>query len=483
MKAPSFSKVTKAITELGNASEGHSRLSPSGTKKWMACPGSIVLESFVPNKSTKYSDDGTACHEVAALCLKAVKVQHRADEWVNRYIVVSREGEIPERKVLFTDELADITQQYVDDIRIKSKGHQLWIETRVDFSDWVGVPDQSGTADAAMLLPIDGDAMRLELDVDDLKGGRTPVSVERNPQLMTYALGFLTKLGAQFVACPIRGGVFELLDGRVIEKIRLSIHQPKLHPGPIEWVCTPKELLAFSFMLRSKAISVINAADQYKSIPDDQWNEIYLNPNPNSEECAFCRAMSTCPSVNRKVEESVGAAFEAIEEGADLTPPTPSTSSKKLAAAMAATDLIEDWIKSVRAEVERRLLIADDVPGFGLELGKKGHRKFTDPEQVETLLRKKFRLKVEDVYDFSLKTPTQLEKLTKIQKIGSGTGAKLPPKLGQKQWGQLIELITQSDPKPSVKRLSVIKAPYAVSAPSADAFSAVPESQDEEQLY
>jgi hypothetical protein len=49
----------------------HARLSPSGSKKWMACPGSLTLESFVPNESNEYSDDGTACHAVLEDCLKA----------------------------------------------------------------------------------------------------------------------------------------------------------------------------------------------------------------------------------------------------------------------------------------------------------------------------------------------------------------------------------------------------------------------------
>lgn len=49
----------------------HARLSPSGSKKWFACPGSLTLESFVPNESNEYSDDGTACHAVLEAALKA----------------------------------------------------------------------------------------------------------------------------------------------------------------------------------------------------------------------------------------------------------------------------------------------------------------------------------------------------------------------------------------------------------------------------
>ena len=51
-------------------SAGHAKLSPSGAHRWMACPGSIVLESNIPDKGSVYADEGTAAHELAAWCLK-----------------------------------------------------------------------------------------------------------------------------------------------------------------------------------------------------------------------------------------------------------------------------------------------------------------------------------------------------------------------------------------------------------------------------
>ena len=51
---------------------------------------------------------------------------------------------------------------------------------------------------------------------------------------------------------------------------------------------------------------------------------------------------------------------------------------------MEAVGFVEDWCKAVRAETERRLLNREEVPGFGLELGRQGPRKWTDKEAVET---------------------------------------------------------------------------------------------------
>ena len=50
---------------------------------------------------------------------------------------------------------------------------------------------------------------------------------------------------------------------------------------------------------------------------------------------------------------------------------------------MTVAPLAEDYFTAVRAEVERRLLLGMQVPGFGLELGRKGARKFTDEGRVE----------------------------------------------------------------------------------------------------
>lgn len=184
------------IDKLANASPGHARLGPSGAKKWMACPGSIVLESVFPNNSNKYADEGTACHDIGARCLISGQ---RASAYVGEYVPVHHEPEA-RRTVLFDEDMAELVQTYVDAVTARldaSPTATLWVETRVETSEWLGVPDQFGTADVATLDVYRGpDAMPgdVELGIDDAKFGRTPVDVEDNPQLMLYALGFITAL-------------------------------------------------------------------------------------------------------------------------------------------------------------------------------------------------------------------------------------------------------------------------------------------------
>jgi hypothetical protein len=163
----------------------HAKLSPSGSKRWFACPGSLVLEAPIPNKSNTYSDDGTAMHDIAARCLT---MHYQATKYIGEDVPVHHEGE-PERFVEFTDEMAELVQGYVDTVRVIGIGNEVHIEKRVDFSEFVQLPDSFGTADAIVV-----DDRAGELVLIDLKTGHTPVVVEENSQLMLYALGVLAML-------------------------------------------------------------------------------------------------------------------------------------------------------------------------------------------------------------------------------------------------------------------------------------------------
>lgn len=455
----------------------HARLSPSGSKKWVACPGSLVLEQAYPNKSSEYSDDGTAMHSVASDCLQSV-AGLIADDFLGDSIEVQGEGE-PLRTVMFTEAMVELTQGYIDDVRARKKtAVETMIETRVEFSEFVGVDDQFGTADASFLHAIEGEPGCYELEVEDLKTGYHFVSVERNSQLMLYALGLYLIWSLSYD----------------ITRVRLTIYQPR-HGGPREWTCSIAELLAFADEMKVAAARAEEATRLHpihvvkgSSHEREGWERTFLNPNPNEDECAFCRAMPTCPAVRRKLEADVGLDFEVIDEKESRTPVQvlkeeieestllEQDFSAKLGKLMSITGLLEDWIKAVRAEVERRLLLEIPVDGFGLELGRQGARGWISKDKAEEMLRKQFRVKMEDTYDMSLKSPTQIEKLAVPPKRKKGDDTPVvKPVLTPKQWEKLQPLIGRSDPKPSVKPVGQIKTPYVIAKPNADDFDTVDE--------
>ena len=105
-----------------------------------------------------------------------------------------------------------------------------------------------------------------------------------------------------------------------------------------------------------------------------------------------------------------------------------------LAAAMSRVDLVEQWCKAIRAEVERRLLNAEPVPGFKLVEGRKSNRSWTDEAEAAKLL-KSFKLNRDQMYDWKLISPTSAEKVLKAEPAN---------------WKALNAVIHRADGKPSV---------------------------------
>ena len=268
---------------------------------------------------------------------------------------------------------------------------------------------------------------------------------------------------------------------RGIKQIRLVIFQPRVYNGPVEWTCTLDKLEEFAKLARERAAATEAARRSFGITPADQWERMFLNPQPNEDECAFCKAMPTCPAARRKLEADVGADFEVVgEEGQPPTSPD-LAEDDKLNTMMKAVPLLEDFCKSIRAEVERRLLAGTDVPDFGLELGRQGPRKWKDPEEVERILRKQFVLKAEHVFNFKLRSPTQIEdKLApkEAPKRGPNKGVVPESILGKRQWAKLQPLIVRSEPRPSVKPKSVIKTPFKAEA-IRDDFTTVNHEEDD----
>jgi hypothetical protein len=127
---------------------------------------------------------------------------------------------------------------------------------------------------------------------------------------------------------------------------------------------------------------------------------------------------------------------------------------------MDAVDMIEGWCKGVRAEVERRLLAGTFSDGrYKLVEGRAGARAWADPAEAEKLL-KSFRLKQDEMYDFTLISPTTAEKVL----------AAASPK----RWAKAQALIRRSDGKPSVAP-AADKRPALAIKPAIDDFDVIDE--------
>lgn len=158
----------------------HALLSPSSSKRWMTCPGSVALTAHLPNTSSSYADEGTTAHWIAENILRGTIAESDAVGKV-----------CPDTGMEVTPDMLRDVMRYVQQVRdiVEVTGGTLYLEQKLVIGQWTGEEGAKGTADAVIVA---GD----ELIVMDLKFGRgVSVDAEENPQLMLYALGALDKFG------------------------------------------------------------------------------------------------------------------------------------------------------------------------------------------------------------------------------------------------------------------------------------------------
>lgn len=382
----------------------HAKLSPSGAHRWMACPGSVVLEADFPDQSSSYAREGTVAHDLAARVLEWDT--YAAQTFVGQTVVVDDHGEKVEW--LVTQEMADYVDDYVKLVRELAQGKTLLVESKVPIGHLTGEERATGTSDAVII-----DGANRNLSIVDLKYGMgVRVEATDNPQLMMYALGALELYG---VLCDF-------------DTVSMYIHMPRLNYVG-ECHMTTEDLLKFAKNVRTEAGYVRLAESLDMTADDDIVRSLF---NPGEKQCRFCKAKATCPALRAEVTEIVGGSA-TLE---DFMPEVPDmqTGDNYLSMAMAKVGLVEDWCKGVRAEVERRLLAGQKVDGFKLVEGRRGNRKWADEAEVEALF-KSFRLKADDMYDKTLISPTKAEKLFKSN---------------PKRWEKVEAMTSRSDGKPSV---------------------------------
>jgi hypothetical protein len=414
----------------------HSYWSASKFESIMLCPGKIVLEAGAPDSTNAYAAEGTAAHQVLTWALQE---ERPASAYIGRIIMVD------EFSFVVDEEMAEHVQVCVDYCNdLRGDDGVLFADIRVNYSEYLGVEfDQAwGTADVIVAR---GD----EIIVVDFKYGRgVEVDAERNPQMSLYGLGAL-----------------QAYQGLVADfnRVRMAISQPRVKKAPSEWDCSVDELEAWGrSTARSAVATCVNANSMFRNSSGvDNWEETFLRPAEKA--CKFCKAKATCPALRNEVANTVSIynAPATAEEFQDLEilAPIPPTDKKWLAVCLDKVDLIEDWCKAIRAEAERRLLAGDNVPGWKLVQGKKGARQWADAKAAEETL-KAMRVKLEDMYDFKLISPTSAEKLAK-----AGT-------IGPRQWPKLQGLITQNEGKPHVAPATDSR-PALVVTPAVDDFTDV----------
>ena len=235
----------------------HARLSASRTSRFMACPGSVLLENQMPYEPAgPAAQYGTEVHELAEHIMRGDTIDFNA----------------------YDDEQVEMAQGYVTFInQLCESPRKKLIEVNVDEGLQSLHPALGGTADAVL---VEGNT----LHVCDLKTGRIKVDAEENPQLLTYALGAMRKFNAP-------------ADINVV----LHIYQPRAG-GVSSWHTDGSRLIEHGHNLRKAAELALT-----DNAPT----------NPGDEQCKYCRAKTICPSIRAKATE---AAKKDFQPDATVTP-------------------------------------------------------------------------------------------------------------------------------------------------------------------
>ena len=385
--------------QQAHAERGHAQWSASSTSRNVTCAGAIAMATLAgPEKESEHAARGTACHEVSEKCLRAPNgsfSQMPSSQLGDK--VKTKENEIE-----IDEEIVEGATEYVDYVLSQGSGEgvQVWVEQHFSLAALNPPLEAGGTGDAVIYFP----AQRM-LEIVDLKFGRGVVDVEGNPQLRTYALGTLL--------------AFPDLD---VGKIKVTIVQPR---APVKGETIRSEIFHVADLIdwtdnllkaMERSAQALREFEQINGsrVMFDGWAEQWLKPGA----CKFCRAEGICPALRNKALAIAPAAIGAWFEDPTLVtkPAIPNmpllASPEERGHILNGLEMLEDWIKAVRASEHTRAERGDCATGYQL-VDKIGNRAWveTDEAKLASDIHDKLHVEPRDIYVSKLKSPAQIEKL------------------------------------------------------------------------
>ena len=338
----------------------HAKLSASGSSIWINCPGSIKAQENYTNTSSSASEEGTAAHELAELCLT-----HGADP--STFVGTLSPSNF---KILIDKEMAEHVQSYID--IINSVVGTKFYEQRVDFSDYA--LGGFGTADCIVIN--DDDRVLSIIDLKYGKGHR--VEAYHNTQLQLYALGALADYGQ----------IYEF------DTVNLIIAQPRLD-NIGEWSTTPTELYKFGEFVKHQAELALS--DDAPRVPGES-------------QCQWCRAKHKCPELYQLTSDTLMSDFD----NCDLKQVN-TLSDAQLKKALDNSKLITSWLDAIESYVRDKINNGDEFVGYKMVAGRSS-RSWSNEEDAVKVLSEAYSK--EELYEESFITVAKAEKLLGKKNMG-----------------------------------------------------------------
>ena len=384
----------------------HALLSASGAHRWLICTPSALLEQQFPDTTSEAAQEGTLAHELAELKLRHYFFTTEfGKRKFNAAVKKLKENE------LWQNEMDGYTEEYLDYIKktalSASAPPYVVIEKQVDLSAYI--PDGFGTTDCILL----GGRV---LHVIDFKYGKSPdgrVSAENNPQLSLYALGAYE--------------AYKIL--YQIDRVKLTIVQPRLPDGISEWETSVEELLSFGEYVKKRAAMAIKGEGDF---------------HPDGKTCRYCRARGRCRA---RAEKNVQLAFAP-----DFGKPPALLDNVDLGNYLTQGTDIAKWLGDLQDAALSECLAGREVPGWKAVEGR-GSREWTDMDEAFDKLTRTGIAPEEMLWERKPLTLAQVEKLVGKKDFQECVGEYVVKKPGKPA------LVTESDNRPAItNRVSAAEA-------------------------
>lgn len=287
----------------------HSKLSPSSSDRWLACPASIVRAPETEDEGSEYAHEGTAAHALAERCLNL---------GIDAHLAMFP----PDHVAYDSADMRANVQVYLDYVRNQmTEGATLFVEQRLQI---FGQYEVWGTADA-VIVTADG-----VIKIIDLKFGKgILVEAEDNTQLLLYGVGGLS---------------FDWLSPVPVHTVEAHIVQPRRSNYPSQSYPVA-DLAAWVQENTHKVARAFNGTDE-------------ANPGLH---CKWCPIKGTCrerADMNLKMASFDFAAADAV------CPKHDEMREEELVKVFGAIPMIRGYLDDVEAEMAKR---AHDHPVSGLK--------------------------------------------------------------------------------------------------------------------
>jgi hypothetical protein len=352
----------------------------STAKRVINCPASVrLVQQMPPQPESEHAARGTLLHNVIAELLEFDKKPAQCLGATYKSQTLTQE--LLDEKIIPALALLDEVDP--------EKQMEYMVETRVGFGDFL--PGVFGSTD---LLGRKG---KRAIVLDWKFGDGVLVDATDNPQLLFYAAAAMRTPACQWV-----------FEGA--EEIECIIVQP---PSIRRWVTTPERVKQFEQEL-------------LYAVRLSSWPEA---PFATGDHCRWCAAKPICPRMT-------GAADRALKVQLTNLP------VEQIATQLQQADMLEDYIKELRALAFQMLENDNTVPGYKL-VAKRGTRQWVNEDAVDLWV---YNETIPDAYDAKLKSPAQMEKM--LKKLGKELPSELVVSISSGS-----TLAPESDPRPAVLQI------------------------------